>query len=197
MHTLEKTWTDMPTTTVSFAFAAKTKMFRSVFNRSLNFMRSRTFSALPRRKIASYGLGLAASGVAACSIAAWSMEETPLAFAHGSHSYSDADAIKRLEQKVAELAAKVFFRWRVQTCICIVTFTLLVRKIGCNNSFVPSTCTRCYVLLCMKVISMRNEKACNDHISEINSHHQRSKRRQRFTPNLLAKVKQSSPGTRS
>lgn len=35
------------------------------------------------------------------------MEETPLAFAHGSHSYSDADAIKRLEQKVAELAVKL------------------------------------------------------------------------------------------
>ena len=84
-------------------------MFRSAFNRSLNFVRSRSFNALPRRKITSYGLGLAASGVAACSIAAWSMEETPLAFAHGSHSHGNFDAVKQLEQKVAELAAKVSF----------------------------------------------------------------------------------------
>ena len=83
--------------------------FRNAFNRSLNFMRtrSRSLSALPRRSLVSYGLGLTASGLAACSIAAWSMDETPLALTHGSHSRVNSDAFARLEQKVADLQAKV------------------------------------------------------------------------------------------
>ena len=84
---------------------------RNVFNRSLNVVRSRPFSALPRSKLTSYGLGLAASGLAACSIAAWSMEESPLALTHGRHVHANSNALAELESKVAALTAKVCFKF--------------------------------------------------------------------------------------
>ena len=82
---------------------------RNVFNRSSYVARS--FSTLLKRKITPYGLGLAASGLAACSIAAWSMEESPLAFTHGRHVHPNSNAFAELERKVAALTAKVWYKF--------------------------------------------------------------------------------------
>ena len=95
---------------------------RNVFNRSLNVVRSRPFSALPRSKLTSYGLGLAASGLAACSIAAWSMEESPLALTHGRHVHANSNALADLESKVAALTAKVCFHFPLNKCVYASNF---------------------------------------------------------------------------
>ena len=120
---------------------------RNVFNRSLNVVRSRPFSALPRRKLTSYGLGLAASGLAACSIAAWSMEESPLALTHGRHVHANSNALAELESKVAALTAKVCFKFSLNKNIHAFKFSRITYMHGWINVF-TSVCMHVCMLLC-------------------------------------------------